>query len=654
MASSQSSRTPRSLADDLRSRTSGQIRRLLALRPDLLNPWPTDISQLARRAADDASVLEAMGSLSTSALRVLEVYAALHEADLAVVRAGLSEPVDVAVADLWDRALLWGGPVFKIVRAAQQAFGPYPCGLTAASHLTPDPAAVRQAALDVDPDRLRYLVWEHPVSTTANPLTVVRSEQDVVPREVALILRDGLFLAPASAPAALERAEAAPQMWNALAGVRYCITELQREPMVWHPQRGVSRRTLQDRAASMSVPMDDLLAWLELAACAGLVGGAGTQALPTPDGLAWLAAEPQQMWHTLVQAWLASDRPLPRCHPDDLGCLTTAGIARTALHRQAVLAALPPARLDPADLGERLAWALPRMVEAREQVADFLAELTVMGLLVAGIACPDLVHAGEFAVPACDNGLIVQPDHTVIAPANVDAGTWTLLHDIAGVESWGPVTMYRIETARLRLALASRTPDEVLRQLEGASRTPLPQSLEYTIRDATRGRPVQIRQETVIRGVGQEGQVLRDLGWQEIGSGMFATAQPVEVVRRVLGDLGIAVMAADQAQTAPALDYPRTQGPDDLTVDRLVEHLVAPPCDAPDPPDLSPADPGTLREALAAPRVWLEFNDGQATLTHLVEPLEMRAGSLIGWSVTSSRSVSIPLSRIAALRIVDD
>lgn len=655
MTTSQLSRTPRSLADDLRSRTPGQIRRLLALRPDLLTPWPTDISQLARRAADDASVLEAMGSVSTPCLRVLEVFAALHEAELDVIRAGLSdEAVEDAVADLWERGLLWGGPIYKIVRAAQQAFGPYPCGLSAASHLGPDPVAVRRDAQGLDPDRLRYLVWEHPVSTTANPLTVVRGEQYIVAREVSLILRDGQFLQPASVPAVPEPVLTSPLMWSALAGVRYTITELQREPLAWHPQRGVSRRVVQDRAASMSVPLEDLAAWLELSATAGLVGGSGSLAMPTADGLAWLSAEPQQMWQALVRAWLPSDRPLPRCHPDDLGCLTTSGIARTALHRQHILSALPAAPLDAPELSTWLAWKLPRMVQAREQLPEFLAELTTLGLLSAGVPCADLLHVADMVVPACDNGLIIQPDHTVIAPANVDTATWMLLHDIARVESWGPVSVLRIEAARLRLALAVRTPDEVLRQLTSASRTPLPQSLEYTIRDASRGRPVQIRRETVIRGVGEDSEALRELGWQELGPGIFGTAQPQEVVRKALAELGIAVITDDRGHTAAALDYPCEPAHEELAVDRLVEHLVQPASAAPDPPPLDPAEPGTLREALSARLVWLEFSDGQATLTHLVEPLELRSGSLTGWSLTASRSVSIPLSRIAALRIVDD
>jgi hypothetical protein len=492
------------------------------------------------------------------------------------------------------------------------------------------------------------------VSTAATSLTVVRGEQNIVPREVALILRDGLFLPRAEPPEDFEEIEVAPQIWSALAGIRYAITELRREPLAWHPQKGVSRRSLQDRAAQMSVPLDDLIAWLELAAVAGLVGATGSQAAPTAAGSGWLNADPQQMWTTVVQAWLESDRPLLRCRPDELGCLTTTALPRTALHRQHVLAVLPPARLDPDHFQQVLAWELPRMVAAHEQLPDLLAELTVLGLLVGGVACPDLPHAAALHVPECDSALIIQPDHTVIAPASVDATTWELLQDIARVESWGPVVMHRIDPSRLRQALAVRSAEDVLQHLTRGSRTPLPQSLEYTVRDATRGQPVQIRQETVIRGASLDSDTVRLLGWQQIAPDAFTTQAPLDVVHSALVELGVPVTAGGRPVTVPALDYPREQAHDPVAVDRLVEHLVEGPTDPGPAPELSAAQPGTLRQALAARRVWLEFSEGQHTSIHLVEPLEVRSGSLTGWSLTASRSVRIPLSRIAALRIVDD
>lgn len=656
MGTQQSSRTARSLADDLRGRSPGQVRRLLAVRPDLLQPWPTDLSQLARRAADDASVLTALGGLSTPSLRVLEVFAALHEATVDQVSQALAEDVTDIVGDLWERALLWGGPVYKAVRAAQQAFGAYPCGLSAASHMTPDPQAVQAAAADLDPDRLRYLVWEQPVSTTANPLTVIRGEQNVVPREVSLILRQGRFLPAAQPPIRTDEAPAStpPGIWNVLAGVRYVLTDLARRPLSWNASRGVSRRVLQDRAAAMAVPVEELAVWLELAAVAGLVGVVETNAHPTAEAQRWLYAAEQDMWRELVTAWLDSDRPLLRCRPDDLGVLTTTGVARTAEHRRQVLEVWPAGRVSAQDLTEVLAWERPRLVEAREQSNDFLAEVTALGLLPGGVAVADSSTPGALPVPPSDNGLIVQPDHTIIAAANVDTATWDLLHDIAHVESWGPVIMHRIDISRLRAAAARRAPEHILQQLAQVSRTPLPQSLEYLVKDAARTAPVQVSRVTLIRSSTQESPALRELGWQEVGTGTFISEQPLDAVQRLLAQAGVAAISADQPVVALPLEYLRPAHPDPEAVDRLVAHLVESPGEVAAAPPLHPADPAQLRQVLQARRVWLEFGDGQQTLTHLMEPLEVRSGQVTGWSLTAARTITVPLSRIAAVRIADD
>lgn len=615
------------------------------------------MSQLARRAADDASVLAALGSLSTPSLRVLEVYAALHEATAEQVSQGLAEDVGDVIEDLWERALLWGGPVYKVVRAAQQAFGPFPCGLCSVSHVTPDPQQVALAAAELDPDRLRYLVWEHPISTTANALTVVRGEQNVVPRETALILREGLYLPPAQPPVRDQDVDATappPAVWNVLAGVRYVLTDLARRPLAWNPARGVSRRVLQDRATAMAVPLDELVVWLELAAAAGLVGGVDQCASPTAEAGRWLHASGAAMWAELVEGWLDSDRPLLRCRPDELGALTTAGIPRTAEHRRQVLAVWPQGKVDASDLTTLLAWERPRLVEAREQAPDFLAEVTAMGLLPAGVAVADINTPAVIEVPDTDNALIVQPDQTIIAAANVDTATWDLLHDIAHVESWGPVIMHRIDLPRLRSAAATRAPAQILRQLEQASRTALPQSVRYLVTDAARSAPVQVSRVTLIRSSTEESDVLRDLGWQEVGAGTFISEQPLDAVQRLLAQSGVATISPDEQAMALPLEYVRPVRPDPHAVDRLVAHLVEATAEVLTAPTLQPADPALLREILQARRVWLEFSEGQQTLTHLVEPLEVRSGQVTGWSLTAARTITVPLSRIAAVRIADD
>jgi hypothetical protein len=105
-----------------------------------------DIGNLARRAADDASVLEAMQSLDTTALRVLEAFACLREATVDQISQGLpdrAQEVRAAARRLWSMALVWGTEELRVVRAAGEAFGPHPCGLAAAGHQAPDPRAER-------------------------------------------------------------------------------------------------------------------------------------------------------------------------------------------------------------------------------------------------------------------------------------------------------------------------------------------------------------------------------------------------------------------------------------------------------------------------------------------------------------------------------
>ena len=61
----------RSLADDLRSRTDEQLAALVAARPDLLHPVPTDITALAQRAGSPASVAACLRGYDQFALHVV-------------------------------------------------------------------------------------------------------------------------------------------------------------------------------------------------------------------------------------------------------------------------------------------------------------------------------------------------------------------------------------------------------------------------------------------------------------------------------------------------------------------------------------------------------------------------------------------------------
>src|SRR6185437_3304103 len=125
---------PRSLADDLRSRSDDALVELLRLRPDLATPSPADATALAVRAATRASIQRALDRLAVAELQVVEVLAALPEpASEADVAELLGRPVAQTSADLaqlHDQALIWGAPgAWRLVRTAKDVLGAHPAGL---------------------------------------------------------------------------------------------------------------------------------------------------------------------------------------------------------------------------------------------------------------------------------------------------------------------------------------------------------------------------------------------------------------------------------------------------------------------------------------------------------------------------------------------
>ena len=186
-------RGPRSLAEDLRSRTDDGLAALLLARPELASPVPADTTALAARASTRAATARAMDALDVPALQVLEVLAALTvpgrppPAPGDVAGACGADLADVApvLERLRTAALVWGAPDARApLRAAVDLLGPTPAGLgpwlvdamprspsrvaAVAADLglppTGDPEAALRAvaALVGDPERLEVLLADAP------------------------------------------------------------------------------------------------------------------------------------------------------------------------------------------------------------------------------------------------------------------------------------------------------------------------------------------------------------------------------------------------------------------------------------------------------------------------------------------------------------
>ena len=102
----------RTLTEALRRLDADALTRLLTLRPDLAYPVPGDVADLSAQATTTSSVGRALDGLNAWQRQVAEALAALPDPggparpDRAAARR--SRPPPAAVADLRDRALLWG------------------------------------------------------------------------------------------------------------------------------------------------------------------------------------------------------------------------------------------------------------------------------------------------------------------------------------------------------------------------------------------------------------------------------------------------------------------------------------------------------------------------------------------------------------------
>ncbi|MCU1631487.1 MAG: hypothetical protein JWM61_139 [Micrococcaceae bacterium] len=130
----------RALAEQLAHRSDDDLRRLLAVRPDLILPAVPDFAALAARASTRVSLQRALDTVTRPQLQVLEAVTVLSEDDggpvarsrlLTALTDADPETIDQILAGLVERALVAGTPTsgFLPVGALADALGPYPAGL---------------------------------------------------------------------------------------------------------------------------------------------------------------------------------------------------------------------------------------------------------------------------------------------------------------------------------------------------------------------------------------------------------------------------------------------------------------------------------------------------------------------------------------------
>ncbi|WP_234323385.1 helicase C-terminal domain-containing protein [Streptomyces bikiniensis] len=236
---------PRTLAEALRARGDEGLAALLRARPDLLNPVPNDLTQLATRAGTRGSVVRALERLDRFALQTAEALAvapdpAPYPVLLALLTgdegdAEIEAALPGAVALLREQALVWGGDDrLRLVRTARELLSPSP------QHPSPTGLGptVAEATSGMSPGRVQEIIAAAGLPATHDPVSAVAALTGLFTDRA----RMGAFLdgAPPEALAVLDRL-----VWGPPYGE---VTANPAPPVRWLRDRGlllpVSARTM--------------------------------------------------------------------------------------------------------------------------------------------------------------------------------------------------------------------------------------------------------------------------------------------------------------------------------------------------------------------------------------------------------------------------
>lgn len=448
-------------------------------------------------------------------------------------------------AELAERILAWTDDdgLLRPAPGLADVLGPYPAGLgphtaesaSAASDLptslTDAPAGAREI--------LDALSWGPPVGVRPTSgggavatawlidrhLLVDAEEHVVLPRAVGLALRGGhvhreLVLSPPlpadnDAPTVDERSVAAESARAATEVVRLVATTVE----VWGTAApnllqsgGLGVRELRRIARTLEIDEMDTALTLEVALAAGLIAADDEVLAPSTIVDEWLDLETPERWAALVAAWLTSPRTGWL-----VGTRDARGALRSALDPDVQRAWVPglrgrmlralntmPGRRPTADaVLDVLRWYRPRTVPPDQAVRGLLREAELLGVTGAGVLSPaatpllaeeipteslpaHLAQALRSVLPEPVNEVLLQGDLTGIIPGTPTSALAALIEATSDVESRGSAITVRFSATSIARALDDRSADEVLTALASHSPVPIPQPLEYLVRDAAR------------------------------------------------------------------------------------------------------------------------------------------------------------------------
>jgi len=525
----------RSLADDLRARDDDRLGQLLLLRPDLLSPVPNDLSALAARSLTAPSIARALDSLDVWSLQVLETVAALPEPiDVDDVLAATCEAARGALNSLIDLCLVYQDHgQLRLPRPVRDAIGSEPAGLGPRGESDVESAI---AELDNAPkeslaiiDRLRWGPPRGTVGDTTNPgphlkwliehhvLQVVDPTHVVLPREIGLALRNGKtfreyhLAAPVLVGEALKQGDinraGALEASAFLIWIEEFLDLLAAEPATALRSGGLGVRDLRRLAAGLDIEEPCAAFIAESAYAIGLVATQlDDQIMPTTAYDVWLAQEPTRRWQGIVEAWLLSSRVAGLVGSKDAASKSLAAlgpdldrVAASSIRRQVldILEHASPKAPTVDSIAAVVAWQKPRRATQIQHdlvvwTAREAAWLGVTGRGALTTFAKEVLRGAEpnsliDALPPPVDHILIQGDHTAIAPGPLRASLLREMMSMAKIESRGSATVFRFTQESIRHALdTGASAEEIQSFLVTTSSTPVPQSLTYLVNDVAR------------------------------------------------------------------------------------------------------------------------------------------------------------------------
>jgi hypothetical protein len=537
---------PRTLTEAIRIMSAEELATLLATRPDLLDPVPENMAELASRSTTPASIAHAIDELNSWLRTVAEALSASPNptsvGDLEAMLGQSRAKVAAAVQQLRGRGLLWGwDDLLHVVRPVREAFEPYPGGLappsarpmsdeqidTALEASGPDARVVLERLLWWPTGAVRHADRAGTVRSASSPierllsrqlLRPLDSETVILPREVAWRLRGARFTAEpvvAEPPMLTGRPRDPHLVDRAAAGAAFALLhdiELVAQHLESVPHKllrggGLASRDVKALAQHLGADSAHAAFVVECAAAARLVAPAKTMALlPTADYDQWLGHDAPIRWRRVAEAWLAAGRFMARSaeaggHPlgQEAYAPSAPGLRVTVL--RLVAEAEPGTVLDLDQLADAAAWHRPRLSQG-PLTAQQLVQWTWCEASWLGLAALDAVSS--FArvplrpgqpmptdlselFPAPVTRFVIQTDLTAVTAGPLEHDVAAELRALADQESRGGGGVYRFSASSLRRAFdLGWSAADVQLWLEEHSTTELPQPLRYLVGDVAR------------------------------------------------------------------------------------------------------------------------------------------------------------------------